>query len=80
MLALLDEAKGKGADLVVYPELALTTFFPHWYMTDQTEVDTWFESEMPSAATQPLFDFARHRCIEHYGRVTSQTGVVPPPE
>ena len=58
MLALLDEAKGKGADLVVYPELALTTFFPRWYMTDQKEVDTWFESEMPNAATQPLFDAA----------------------
>jgi predicted amidohydrolase len=58
MLALLDEAKGKGADLIVYPELALTTFFPRWYMTDQKEVDTWFESEMPNAATQPLFDAA----------------------
>ncbi len=27
-------------------------------MTDQKEVDTWFESEMPNAATQPLFDAA----------------------
>jgi predicted amidohydrolase len=58
MLALLDEAKGKGADLVVYPELALTTFFPRYYMTDPKEVDTWFESEMPNAAVQPLFDAA----------------------
>ena len=31
MLALMDEAKAKGADFVVYPELALTTFFPRWY-------------------------------------------------
>jgi predicted amidohydrolase len=30
MLALLAEAKAKRADLVVYPELALTTFFPRW--------------------------------------------------
>src|SRR4051812_22009610 len=51
MLALLEQAKAKGADLVVYPELALTTFFPRWYMTDQAEVDTWFEAEMPNAAT-----------------------------
>lgn len=58
MLALLAEAKAKGADLVVYPELALTTFFPRYYMTDPNEVDSWFESEMPNAAVQPLFDAA----------------------
>ena len=55
MLALMDEAKAKGADLIVYPELALTTFFPRWYMEDQTEVDTWFEHDMPNDATLPLF-------------------------
>ena len=55
MLALMDEAKARGADLIVYPELALTTFFPRWYMEDQAEVDTWFEREMPNAATMPLF-------------------------
>ena len=27
MLALMDQAKARGADLIVYPELALTTFF-----------------------------------------------------
>jgi predicted amidohydrolase len=27
-----------------------------------------------------IFDFERHRRIEHYGRITSQTGVVLPPE
>jgi predicted amidohydrolase len=59
MIALLDEAASKGADLVVYPELALTTFFPRWYMEDKAEIDFWFETEMPNAATQPLFDRAR---------------------
>jgi len=59
MLALLEEAADGGCDLVVYPELALTTFFPRWYMTDPAEVDAWFEREMPNAATQPLFDRAR---------------------
>ena len=58
MLALLEQAKAKGADLVVYPELALTTFFPRYYMTDQKEVDTWFEAEMPGEATKPLFEAA----------------------
>jgi predicted amidohydrolase len=27
---------------------------------------------------QTIFDFARHRRIEHYGLITSQTGVVLP--
>jgi N-carbamoyl-D-amino-acid hydrolase len=61
MTALMDEAKGRGAELIVYPELALTTFFPRWYIEDQAEVDTWFERDMPNEAVQPLFDrAARH--------------------
>lgn len=63
MIALLDQAKDAGCDLVVFPELALTTFFPRWYMEDQAEVDRWFESEMPNADTQPLFDRAREHGI-----------------
>ena len=63
MIALLDEAKRKGADLIVYPELALTTFFPRWYMEDQNEVDGWFELTMPNAAVQPLFDRAKQHSI-----------------
>ena len=59
MIALMDEAKEKGADFIVYPELALTTFFPRYFMEDQAEVDTWFETEMPNAATEPLFARAR---------------------
>jgi predicted amidohydrolase len=27
-----------------------------------------------------IFDFASHRRIEHYGRITEQTGVILPPE
>ena len=29
---------------------------------------------------ETVFDFARHRRIEHYTRITTQTGVIPPPE
>ena len=61
MLALMDEAKAKGADFIVYPELALTTFFPRWYHEDRAEADFWFEKEMPSAATRPLFE----RAVKH---------------
>jgi predicted amidohydrolase len=63
MIALMDEAKSNGADLIVYPELALTTFFPRWYMEDQAEVDAWFEREMPNVATKPLFKRAAHHQI-----------------
>jgi N-carbamoyl-D-amino-acid hydrolase len=55
MIDLLDQARDQQCELVVYPELALTTFFPRWYMPDQTEVDAWFEREMPNSATRPLF-------------------------
>lgn len=59
MLELMDQAKAKGATMILYPELALTTFFPRWYMEDQAEVDAWFEREMPNAATMPLFERAK---------------------
>src|SRR6187431_1894372 len=59
MIALMDEAKAKGADLIVYPELALTTFFPRWYMEDQAEIDSFFEHEIPGPQTRALFDLAR---------------------
>ena len=55
MIELMREAKALGAQLVVFPELALTTFFPRWYMEDQDEIDAFFETEMPSEETLPLF-------------------------
>ena len=57
MVRLMREAAGRGADLVVYPELALTTFFPRWLL-DDTEVDEFFEAEMPGPETRPLFEEA----------------------
>jgi len=48
-----------GCDLIVYPELALTTFFPRWYSKDRGEADIWFERDMPGAATRPLFEEAK---------------------
>jgi predicted amidohydrolase len=59
LLALLDQAHRRGSDLVVFPELALTTFFPRWWMEDQAEIDTFFEREMPGPETRALFDEAR---------------------
>src|SRR5262249_28240878 len=45
--------------LVVFPELALTTFLPRWWMPDQREIDSFFEWEMPSAVTAPHFNEAQ---------------------
>src|SRR6478735_11875738 len=59
MIALMHQAKARGADFVIYPELALTTFFPRWYCEDRVEADQWFETAMPGPDTQPLFDTAR---------------------
>ncbi len=59
MCELMRAAHARGAALVVFPELALTTFFPRWYMEDEAEIDKWFETEMPNGAVAPLFDLAR---------------------
>jgi len=59
LLALLHEAKSRGAELVVFPELALTTFFPRWSMEDPAEIDAFFETEMPGPETIALFDEAQ---------------------
>ncbi|MFM7950254.1 MAG: nitrilase-related carbon-nitrogen hydrolase, partial [Acidimicrobiaceae bacterium] len=59
LINLLREAHSKKAELVVFPELALTTFFPRWFVDDIAEADHWYETEMPSAVTRPLFDEAK---------------------
>ena len=47
MIKLMEEAKLKGVQLIVFPELALTTFFPRWFIGDQEELDSFFETEVP---------------------------------
>ena len=59
LLQLLRQAHSSGCQLVVFPELALTTFFPRWFVDNISEADHWYETEMPSPITQPLFDEAR---------------------
>jgi len=66
LLELMYKAKARGCDLVVFPELALTTFFPRWYISDQAEVDAFFETEMPGPETVRLFDSARELGIGFY--------------
>jgi predicted amidohydrolase len=58
MIVLLEEAALRGATLVVFPELAFTTFFPRWLLEGEA-LDAYYEASMPNPAVQPLFDRAR---------------------
>ncbi|KAI1829222.1 hypothetical protein DTO006G1_9812 [Penicillium roqueforti] len=70
MLALLDSAASLGAQLVVFPECAFTTFFPRYLFTDDAEIESYFESDAggssiaESANVKPLFDRARELSID----------------
>ena len=59
LIDLLRRAAGHGCTLVVFPEAALTAFFPHWWIEEEAELDRWFETAMPSAETMPLFAEAK---------------------
>lgn len=57
LVVLLQEAAGRGAELVAFPELALTTFFPRWHMP-LDEADQFYEREMPNRHTKVLWEEA----------------------
>ncbi|QUN31744.1 N-carbamoyl-D-amino-acid hydrolase (plasmid) [Cupriavidus sp. KK10] len=63
---MMREAHACGAHLIVYPELALTTFFPRWYMESEDEINSFFEREMPGADTMPLFELSRRLGVGFY--------------
>jgi len=66
LIALLEQAAAQGAQMVVFPELALTTFFPRWLMETTQELDTWYERAMPNPNCQRLFDRARELGVGFY--------------
>ena len=66
LIALLEQAAADGAKLVVFPELAFTTFFPRWFFESTQELDTYFERAMPGPQTQTLFDRARELGVGFY--------------
>ena len=72
MIALLERAASGGAQLVVFPELAFTTFFPRWLLTPE-ELAPYFEPAMPSPAVQPLFDRARQLGVGFYAGYAERT-------
>ena len=50
----------------MFPELALTTFFPRWWMEDEAELDTFYETEVPNRAVAPLFELGRKLEVGFY--------------
>lgn len=58
LVVMLRTAADRSADVVVFPELALTPFFPRWWLSD-AELDEFFDDEVPGPTTKVLFDEAR---------------------
>ncbi len=56
MLGLLSEAKGAQVEFLCFPELALTEYF---CTVVRGSVEEYFETEMPSPLTKPLFKAAK---------------------
>ena len=70
MLALLEEAAGRGASLVVFPELAFTTFFPRWLL----------EGEVIRIEKAPtMFGLVSCRAESNLNAGFVRVEVVPPP-
>ena len=66
LIAMMREAKARGAELVVFTELALTTFFPRWLIEDEAELDGYYERAMPGPETQALFNEAKALGVGFY--------------
>jgi len=65
MLGLLDRAIGEGVELIAYPEMALTTYFPKRVRPD---FEQFFETEVPPKALEPLLRRAAEaRVAVHVG-------------
>jgi predicted amidohydrolase len=67
LVTLMRRGSDAGCQLIVFPELALTTFFPRWYLDDvPEELDSYYEAEMPGPQTQRLFDEAKSLGVGFY--------------
>ncbi len=78
LITLLRQAKDFGADLIVFPEMALTTFFPRWVLEDPDQADAYCEATMPGPQTKPLFDEAVRLGVGFYlgyAELTKEAGI-----
>lgn len=66
LCALMEQAARRGAAFIVFPEMALTTFFPRWLIPEGPELAGFFEREMPGPETAPIFEAARRLRLGAY--------------
>jgi predicted amidohydrolase len=66
LVSLLEDSAARGAQLVVFPEAALTPFFPHFLVDDDEELESYFERSMPNPSVAPLFDKALQLGVGFY--------------
>ena len=66
MIRLLEQAASKGADVVLFPELAFTTFFARYLIEDPLELESWFEHGdiLNAPQTKALFDKSRELQVD----------------
>ena len=60
LIVLLERAAAADAEIAVFPEMVLTTFFPRWRIDDPVEIDSYFETAVPGPETQRLYHAAAH--------------------
>jgi len=66
MINLIEKGATDKADLVVFPELAFTTFFPRYLIEDEAVLDKYFEIDMPNKDNEHLFKVARDAKVGFY--------------
>ena len=59
LINMLHQAAEQSADLIVFTECALTPFFSHWWIEDEEELDSYYDTNVPGTSTQALFNKAR---------------------
>ncbi|KAF2815251.1 carbon-nitrogen hydrolase [Mytilinidion resinicola] len=66
LLKLLDDAASRGAQVVLFPETTLTTFFPRYFFSDDAELESFFEHGdiITASNTKPLFDKAKNLAVD----------------
>jgi predicted amidohydrolase len=77
MLKLMKEAAIRESDLIIFPELALTSFFPYFYIESEQLLMRFFEKDpIELGAAKPLFDYAQKLGISFsfgYAEYTTDT-------
>ncbi|KAK0475959.1 P-loop containing nucleoside triphosphate hydrolase protein [Armillaria luteobubalina] len=81
LIAHLEEAAAKSVKLVMFPETTFATFFPQYLITDEKELDSYFEVKdakiriVNSANVKPFFDKAAKMGVDiiiRYGEKNSE--------